>query len=411
MLRLFSLLPLAFAVLLASTTAARAEDENWTVSSVAGAANVAAPAVPAHAVHKGDALAPGALLTTGSDGQVVFTDGKTVVTMSPNSRLTMPANPSDAMTRFSQDLGSVFFKVEKRPLQHFEVQTPLVAAVVKGTQFTVSAGATEHSVDVTEGLVEVVAMNGGQKEMVPAGRSAHVRTDAPTRLKLAGDPAGTGKVTRAIGAEPVDYAMVTNGLTTSAVTNPEGGSSESKDSTTAASGAVALLDGTTSTIVGSVADVGSGSGHASDGGSVGVGVNTGSGSSGGGGVGVGVTVGAGSGGTGTTVSVGLDTGSTGVGATVGVGVGSASTGVGATVGVGVDTGSTGVGATVGVGVGTGSTGAGATVGVGTGSTGTGATVGVGLGTGSAGVGVTVGVGTGGISIGLVGKGKGAGGGG
>ncbi|MBI1212109.1 MAG: hypothetical protein GC190_11645 [Alphaproteobacteria bacterium] len=357
MLRLSSYLSLACAVLLASTVAARAEDEKWTVSEVAGATSVVSPLAPTHAVSKGEELQPGATLTTGAGGKVVLTDGKTVVTMSPNSRLTMPADPSDAMTRFAEDLGSVFFKVEKRPMQHFEVQTPMIAAIVKGTQFTVTAGSTEHAVDVTEGLVEVVAMHGGQKELVPAGRSAKVRSDAPTKLNLAGDPPGTGKVERAIGAGTIDYASVTDGLVTATtalttVTSSADGKSEGGSNEEAASGAtggtVALIDGATSSAGGLVADVASSVGDASNGGSLGAGANTGAGAGSGSGVGVGVEVGASAGGAGAGagVSVGVGAGSGGVGVGIGVGItggtaAGASGGSGGSGGIGLGVGLTG----------------------------------------------------------------------
>ena len=368
------------------TAPAAAEDEKWTVSDVTGAANVVAPLAPAHAVHKGEMLAPGATLTTGADGKVVFGDGKTSVTMSANSRLTMPTNPSDLMTRFTQDLGSVFFKVEKRPMQHFEVQAPLVAAVVKGTQFTVTVGATEQSVSVSEGLVEVVAMQGGQKEMVPAGRSAAVRSDAPKDLKLAADTggaSGNGKITRAIGAEPINYAAVTDGLVTATPAvltasdsgngKSEGGSNgKNEGSDSAAAGStLAAVDVTTGTSGGVVADVGVGLGDGSNGGAVDVGVDTGSG----GGLGVGVDVGAGASGSGGGVSTG-----------VGVGIGGEAAG-------GID---------VGIGVGSGGT----TPGSGSGSGGTG---GIGVGVGVGGIGIGVGIGAGNSGNGS-GNGNGNGGG-
>jgi hypothetical protein len=371
MLRLSSYLALAFAVCLFSTRAALAEDETWTVTEVMGAASVVSPMVAGHAVKKGEMLAPGATLTTGADGKVVFGDGKTQVTVNSNSRLTMPADPSDTMTRFAQDLGSVFFKVEKRPMQHFEVQTPLIAAVVKGTQFTVTAGAMEHAVDVTEGLVEVVAMTGGQKELVPAGKSARVRSDAPAKLKLAGDPQslGGGAITRAIGAEPIDYAVVTDGLVAatpvvvSTLTRTEGGSSESdKEVSATAGGTVAAVEVGTGAVGGVVADVDVGLGDAAGGGGVSVGADAGAGSGGGGGVGAGVDLGAGTGGGGTGVSVDVGAGSGGVGIGGGVtggtpsgssgGSGGSSGGSGG-IGIGVGAGTGGSGGTGGIGIGVG----------------------------------------------------------
>jgi len=390
MVRLTSYLVLCLAALFATATPAVAEDEKWTVAEVTGAATVLSPMAATHALQKGEALQPGATISTGADGKVVFGDGKTTITVSVNSRITLPSNPSDTMTRFMQDLGSVFFKVEKRPAQHFEVQAPLVAAVVKGTQFTVTIAATEQSVSVNEGLVEVVAMQGGQKEMVPAGRSARVLANKPTHLKTAGlgnAPSGSGKITRAIGDEPLDYAVVTDGLVrpvSAPVTvamnavdaSNEGGSSGSETSGSAAGGAVAGAEAGTSAAGGVVADVGVGLSDAGGVGGVSVGVDAGAGAGGGSGVGVGVDVGAGTGGAGAGVSVGVDTGSNGVGVGIGVGLtGATPPGQG-----GTPPGQTNTGVSVGVTVGNGN-GNGIGIGIGVGN---GNGIGIGIGGGNAG---------------------------
>jgi hypothetical protein len=213
-MRLISFITLALAAVLASTTTASAS-ARWTVSEITGIVSVTSPMAAPHKVVKGETLSPGATVTTGADGHVVFGDGKSEVKLSANSRLTMPADASDLMTRFTQDLGSALFIVEKRPMQHFEVQTRMIAAVVKGTQFTVSADADVDTVSVREGLVEVVAMSGGQKELVPAGQSARVLHNAPTKLntaQLRSDETRSGAITHAIGAEPLNYVEVTGGL-------------------------------------------------------------------------------------------------------------------------------------------------------------------------------------------------------
>ena len=375
MFRLLTALTVAGFALLVSPGAATASDEKWTVSEVAGVSTVVSPLAASQKVAKGEVLAPGATLTTGADGKIVFGDGKTVVTVNANSRLIMPADPSDLMTRFVQDLGSVFFKVEKRPAAHFEVQTPLIAAVVKGTQFTVTAGVTEHSVEVSEGLVEVVAITGGQKEFVAAGHAAHVRSDAPAKLKVAGDPirlaSADATITRAIGVNPIDYSIVTGGLVTvvppttisSTTAMNDGGSRATNEASDAATGgSVVAVGGGTGTAGGVVANVDVGLGDASGGGGVGAGADAGAGAGGSGGVGVGVDVGAGTGGdTGVTVGAGVDLGGSSSGVGVGIGVGGTPPGQGAGVGIGVGGTPPGHGGTppgqggTGVGIGVGGT--------------------------------------------------------
>jgi hypothetical protein len=249
------------------------------------------------------------------------------------------------MTRFMQDLGSVLFVVEKQPAAHFEVQTPLIAAVVKGTQFTVDAGMDMHSVAVSEGLVEVVAMTSGRKEMVPAGRSAQVHRTAPAKLNLGDDrqrrAGADAKITRDIGVTPIDYAVVTEGLVTAAPTpalttaSSEGGS-RATDETGGASAKtkVAAVDIGIGTAGGALADVDVGLGDASGGSGLAPGLDAGVDPGGSGGVGAGLDLGQGTG-VGSVTGIGIELGAGGTGTGVGSGVGGTLPGQG---GEGVDVG-------------------------------------------------------------------------
>ncbi len=61
------------------------------------------------------------------------------ITVEPNGRMRIPESGDDGVRQDFQAIGSLLFKVEKRTTQHFEVETPYLTAVVKGTTFTVSA--------------------------------------------------------------------------------------------------------------------------------------------------------------------------------------------------------------------------------------------------------------------------------
>ncbi|MBT3929943.1 MAG: FecR domain-containing protein, partial [Rhodospirillaceae bacterium] len=73
-------------------------------------------------------------------------------------------------------LGKAFFDVDKRPGQDFEVQTPYLAAIVKGTSFSVSVTDQRSRVNVAEGRVGVTALGIGQSVVVGPGQSARVTT-------------------------------------------------------------------------------------------------------------------------------------------------------------------------------------------------------------------------------------------
>jgi hypothetical protein len=116
------------------------------------------------------------------------------------------------MTRILQDLGAVLFQVDKRGSQHFRVETPLLAAVVKGTTFTVTADREGGMVHVAEGLVEVRAFDGGAVVDVPGGQTVRINSGAPSLLVPTAAPA-----TDDARAPVLDYAAASGGL----VENPK----------------------------------------------------------------------------------------------------------------------------------------------------------------------------------------------
>jgi ferric-dicitrate binding protein FerR (iron transport regulator) len=75
------------------------------------------------------------------------------------------------MTRLVQWLGEAFFEVGHRSTPHFEVDTPYLAAIVKGTAFTVEVTHDDSAVAVSEGVVAVVT-RGGASTDVRAGMVA-----------------------------------------------------------------------------------------------------------------------------------------------------------------------------------------------------------------------------------------------
>ncbi len=61
----------------------------------------------------------------------------------------LPAENREGLsTTIVQQAGSILLEVEKRNVRHFEVETPYLAAVVKGTQFRVSVNAASTRIDV-----------------------------------------------------------------------------------------------------------------------------------------------------------------------------------------------------------------------------------------------------------------------
>ncbi|QYO76051.1 FecR domain-containing protein [Devosia salina] len=91
------------------------------------------------------------------------------------------------MTRIVQVWGTVSVEAEKRNVQHFSVQTPVLAAIVKGTQFTVTYRNGLTQVDVDEGVVEVRDFVTNTTVDVQPGQSAAASQLRP--VKVSGDGA------------------------------------------------------------------------------------------------------------------------------------------------------------------------------------------------------------------------------
>jgi hypothetical protein len=76
--------------------------------------------------------------------------------------------------------------VERRNVKHFEVETPYLAAVVKGTQFRVSVNAAGTRVEVLRGQVEVADFKSGQIAQVMPGQAATAFVHGKPGLSLSG---------------------------------------------------------------------------------------------------------------------------------------------------------------------------------------------------------------------------------
>ena len=199
----------AVSVIALSATSAFAAD--WKLIEVAGVVRVAAPGkAPAPAV--ADQVLPvGSMVTTAAGGRAALFNGKQRITLGPNSRMAVAPESNDGMTRVMQDLGSILFQVDKKPSQHFRVETPLLAAVVKGTTFTVNVELGADSVHVAEGLVEVHANQGSATRDVGAGATGVVSKAAPEQLNVETPRAS---VDAPLPAQTVslDYGAVSGGL-------------------------------------------------------------------------------------------------------------------------------------------------------------------------------------------------------
>ena len=139
-------------VLGAASGAFAADDGVWRVSKSSGEVWMATSGAQPASLGKEEVLKPGDTIRTGRNGRVLLTRGEETILVSPNSVIGLPTEKKDGLsTTIVQQTGSIFLEVEKRNVRHFEVETPYLAAVVKGTQFSVSVNAASTSVNVLWG--------------------------------------------------------------------------------------------------------------------------------------------------------------------------------------------------------------------------------------------------------------------
>jgi hypothetical protein len=183
----------AFVVALSLGTACgafAAEDGVWSVSKATGEVWVATDGAQQVSLNQDATLNPGNTIRTGRNGRVLLVRGEETILISPNSVVGLPAEKKDGLsTTIIQRAGSILLEVEKRNVKHFEVETPYLAAVVKGTQFSVTVGAGSTKVGVLRGQVEVSDFKTGQIAQVMPGQAATVFENGKPGLSLSG--AGT----------------------------------------------------------------------------------------------------------------------------------------------------------------------------------------------------------------------------
>ncbi|MDR6829016.1 hypothetical protein J2X48_002932 [Bosea sp. BE271] len=164
---------------------AAAQDNIWTVAKRSGEAWVGSASHPASLTQKTE-LRPGDSIRTGRNGRVLLVRGQETILVSPNSAISLPEAGRSGMSTVIQQAGTILLDVEKRNVQHFEVETPYLAAVVKGTRFRVSVAGGQTKVDVVRGQVQVTDFRSGDYTLVNPQQFARSSGGAVPGLRMGG---------------------------------------------------------------------------------------------------------------------------------------------------------------------------------------------------------------------------------
>ena len=125
-------------------------------------------------LQRGDIVSDSSRIRSGEGSRVTFTRGAEAIELSGATEIRIFDAQGERMTTIMQAYGTVTVEAERLQIQHFSVQTPFLAAIVKGTRFTVHSDDTQSSVDVSRGLVQVQDYVHGVATDITPGQSAVV---------------------------------------------------------------------------------------------------------------------------------------------------------------------------------------------------------------------------------------------
>ena len=124
---------------------------------------------------RGDVVPDSRVIRTLAMGSVEFQRGEERVGLGPDTQIQIYDRArSKPFTTVKQYFGTVTVEAEVQEVQHFAVQNNYLAAVVKGTRFTVTADADSASVAVARGAVFVEDRATGNDVTVTVGQTASV---------------------------------------------------------------------------------------------------------------------------------------------------------------------------------------------------------------------------------------------
>ncbi|SFN09807.1 FecR protein [Pleomorphomonas diazotrophica] len=207
---------------------------DWQIASVTGKAFRLAGGDWVR-VEANDAFALGDTVKTTGSGTLTLTRAGVTVTISPNSRVMIKERLDGTFTDVIQTAGSAEVEVDPKKRIRLAVETPYMAAVVKGTVFTVSTFEGYSETSVKRGRVGVIDVTNRMEADITAGQTATSGEDRPLSLtgegKLAKPKAFEGKVvTRAADGTFVEHTNGAGKTVSSRAGGNSNGAGKSEDS-------------------------------------------------------------------------------------------------------------------------------------------------------------------------------------
>lgn len=204
---------------------------------------------------RGDVVPDDRVIRTMKSGRVTFQRGRELIEVGPQTQIRIVDKPGRSFTTVLQDFGTVSIEADVRNVEHFSVKTPHLAAVVKGTKFTVTSGKSDASVKVTRGRVAVEDQHSGQSVLVTAGQTAS--TEVGGNLDVSGRGSNKAVIVDRFG-KPVVHDVVSDLFGPAGGSGKGGAVGNALGSTGSAIGG--SVGGTVGAVGGTVSAVGSAAG-------------------------------------------------------------------------------------------------------------------------------------------------------
>lgn len=173
-IRLVLALALAALLGLAATGSALADD--WLVTKLRGKA-LELVGGNWRPLERGDIVPDARVLRTLANARIELRRGGERLELGPDTQVQIHDRDGRRYTVVQQYFGTVAVEAEARRIEHLAVQTPYLAAVVKGTRFEVRSGKASSEVRVLRGHVQVEDRITHARVVIAAGQQASVARD------------------------------------------------------------------------------------------------------------------------------------------------------------------------------------------------------------------------------------------
>lgn len=139
-------------------------------------------------ITRGAVVSDSRAIRTAKDGRVQFRRDNETIDVAPLTQISIVDREGEKFTVVKQRFGEVSIEAERREVQHFVVENRFLAAVVKGTRFTVNADDSGATVSVVRGQVQVRDQENHTMVNVDRGQTAGTGENEDLEVSGWGEP-------------------------------------------------------------------------------------------------------------------------------------------------------------------------------------------------------------------------------